>query len=126
MPNIENAKKNKIPQDNIRNAEATVIKVKYAGQRQVGFGFVSKATDFWKVIVELPGIEKPVAIKTKEKLGWGNSMAQDVGSIGKMFGKNKPINEGDKLNVVYDALKPKKCFLIEEINPEAPQNGQPH
>jgi len=114
MPNIENAKKNKIKPEDVCKAEVAVIKCKYAGQSQVGIGPVAKTTDFYKIIVQLPGTEKPIKIKVKEKQGWGAGVAQDIKSMGKMFGKNKPVNEGDIINVVYDINKPKKCYLADE------------
>ena len=113
MVNVENAKKNKIKPENIASAEGEVIKCKYAGERSFGIGFAQKTTHFYKIIVKVDGFEKPFKIKVKEKAGWGFSVAQDVKSIGKAFGKNKPVNVGDKLCLVYDKSKPKKCFLAD-------------
>ncbi|MCL2860903.1 MAG: hypothetical protein FWE22_00605 [Firmicutes bacterium] len=120
MPNIENAKKNKIKPENIMQAQGEVTKCKYAGERSFGFGPMQKTTHFYKIFVKVDGFEKPFVIKVKEKAGWNAGIAQDIKSVGKMFGANKPVNEGDRLCLVYDKIKPKKCFLVDAPE-QAPQ-----
>jgi len=115
MPNVENAKKNKIKPENIETAQGTVTKCKYAGESSFGIGPLAKTTHYYKIFVAVDGIEKPLVIKVKEKQGWNASIVQDIKSIGKMFGGDKPVNEGDVLVVVYDRAKPKKCFLADNI-----------
>ncbi|MCL2234345.1 MAG: hypothetical protein FWC11_03520 [Firmicutes bacterium] len=121
MANVVNAKKNKIKPENITNTQAEVIKCKYAGERSFGIGPMARVTHFYTIVVRVNGIDKPLKIKVKEKPNWNVGIAQDIKSVGKMFGKDRPVNEGDILNVVYDASKPKKIFLQDAPEQEQPQ-----
>ena len=115
MANVENAKKIKIKTEDMAVADGTVIKCKYAGEARIGIGPLAKTTHFYKIIVSVEGLEKPLKIKVREKQGWNAAIVQGVKSIGKAFGKDKPVNVGDVLIVVYDKFKPKKGFLGEAI-----------
>jgi len=113
MANVVNAKKIKIKPENMTQAVGVVVKVKYAGTSQIGIGPLAKTAHLYKAFVQVDGIEKPLVLRLKEKEGWGAAVAADFKTMGKMFGKNKPVNDGDQLTIVYDSAKPKKAFLCE-------------
>lgn len=113
MANIECCKKFKIKPENQVETEATVTKCKYAGSSSVGIGPLAKTTHIYKVWLAVDGIEKPLVLKTKEKQGWNLDIVDSAKSIGKMFSKQMPANEGEKLIIVYDKTKPKKCMIKE-------------
>jgi len=111
MPNVENAKKNKIKPENVVHATGTVVKCRYAGESSFGIGPMRTQTHFYKVFLQVEGQPKPLCVKVKEKEGWNASIVADFKGANRMFGGNKPVNEGDVLPIVYDRLKPKKCYM---------------
>ncbi|MDR1093878.1 MAG: hypothetical protein LBL66_06990 [Clostridiales bacterium] len=113
MANVISAKKIKIKPENEAVAEGTVVKCKYAGNSRVGIGPFAKATHYYKIFIEVQGLDKPLVLKVKEKDGWNADVLHAAKAIGKMFGGDKPVNEGEKITVVYDKSKPKKCNIAE-------------
>lgn len=113
MSNVISAKVVKIKPENQAKAEGTVVKCKYAGSSKTGIAFMAKTTHYYKVFIQVEGLEKPLVLKVKEKQGWNVGAVDAIKSMGKMFGGNKPVNEGEKVVVVYDKLKPKKCNIAE-------------
>lgn len=113
MANVVSCKKIKIKPENEVVAEGTVIKCKYAGSTSVGISILAKTTHVYKVSIEVPGLEKPLILKVKEKQGWNVDVVDSIKSLGKAFSKKMPANEGDKITVIYDKTKPKKCNIQE-------------
>ena len=113
MANVVSCKQVKIKPENQVTAEGTVSKCKYAGSFKVGVGPFAKTTHTYKVFIEVAGLEKPLIMKVKEKQGWNVNVVDQAKNLGKMFGGDKPINEGEKIQVVYDQAKPKKCNVVE-------------
>jgi len=113
MANVLSAKVVKIKPENQQTAEGRVVKCKYAGSSSFGIGPMAKTSHFYKVFIEVEGLAKPLVLKVKEKAGWNASVVSSFESTARMFGKNKPINEGEILTIVYDKLKPKKCNVVE-------------
>ena len=119
MANVVNSKKIKIKPENKAVAEGTVVKCNFAGETRLGIGPLAKCTHHYKVFVAVEGLEKPLVLKVKEKAGWNARIVQDFKSAGKAFGGDKPVNAGDTLTIVYDSIKPKKCFLTDEAPTQA-------
>ena len=113
MANVISSKVVKIKPENQVTAEGTVVKCRYAGNTRVGIGPFAKTTHHYKVFIQVEGLEKPLVLKVKEKQGMNIGVVNDVKAMGKMFGGNKPVNEGDMVVVVYDKLKPKKCNIAD-------------
>ena len=113
MANVISAKKIRIKPENEAKAEGTVVKCKYAGSSSVGIGPMAKTIHKYKIFIEVQGLPKPLVLKVKEKAGWDAAAVQSFKTMGRMFGRNKPVNEGDKITVIYDKTKPKKCNVAE-------------
>jgi hypothetical protein len=113
MANVISAKQIKIKPENAVLSQGQVIKVKYSGSSTTGIAFASKTTHYYKVYIQVQELPKALVLKVKEKTGWGNAVTQSIQNIGKSWGKNKPVNEGELIAVVYDKTKPKKCMVYE-------------
>jgi len=113
MANVVSYKHIKIKPENEVAAEGTIVKCRYAGSTSVGMGFLAKTTHLYKVFIQVPELEKPLVLKVKEKQGWNVDVVNQAKTVGKMFGGNKPVNEGDRIRVIYDRTKPKKCNVPE-------------
>jgi len=113
MAKVISYKTVKIKPENAVVGEGTVARCKYAGSSSVGIGPLSKTTHIYKVYLDVEGVDKQIVVKVKEKQGWNASIVDNAMSIGKMFSKKMPINEGEKLSITYDKSKPKKCNINE-------------
>lgn len=113
MANVISAKVVKIKPENQATAEGTVVKCKYAGSASFGIGPMAKTTYYYKVFIQIEGLAKPLVLKVKEKAGWDAGIVQSVQGMGRAFGANKPIQEGERVLVTYDQSKPKKCNIAE-------------
>ena len=94
-------------------AVGVVTKCKYAGESRVGIGPFAKSTHFYKVYIQVDGLQKPLVLKVKEKEDMQLGITNSFKSMGKAMGKDKPVQEGTQLQVVYDRNKPKKCMVYE-------------
>ena len=111
MSNVVSCKETKIKPENAVSAEGTVVKCRYCGSSRVGIGPFGKTTHRYKVFIEAAGLAKPLVLLVREKDGWNHDIVGDVKTLGKMFGKNAPVNVGDKIMITYDSTKPKKCNI---------------
>jgi len=116
MANVVSTKKVKIKPEDQVEAEGTVVRCRYAGETRIGFGPMAKSVHIYKVFIEVDGLDKPLVLKVKEDQGYNLGVVNDIKSMGKMFGgkKTHPVQEGDKLTVIYNKNKPKKCNVKEE------------
>ena len=114
MANVTSSKVFKIKPENQVIADAEVIDCKFAGTTSVGFGPFAKTSYIYKVYIQIDGVEKIVVLKVKEKQGWNFYVVNTINAFGKAVDGKLPANPGDKLKVMYDRNKPKKCNILEQ------------
>ena len=111
MANVVSSKTFKIKPENQVAAEGVIANCKYAGAVTTGFGPISKTTYVYKVYIEVEGLDKLIVIKVKQKDGWNADIVNTINILSR--NKQMPVNIGDKISIVYDRIKPKKCNVVQ-------------
>lgn len=106
-------KKVKIKPENRAVAEGEVIECKYCGVSSFSIGPFGKNTFTFKFKVAVPELDKPLVFTVKFKQSMNLGIINDINALVDDMFAQLPVQEGQKVTVEYDRIKPKKCNLIE-------------
>ena len=111
MANVANKRIKKIRPENAVTAEGIVVRCRFIRSFKIKVGLVARTNYIYKLKIRVQGLEKPLKCKVKERDGWNAAVVHGVRALGRAFGAGKPVKKGERLIVVYDRTKPKKCNI---------------